>query len=339
MPPQPRLSSNRGALIPENRDDHSFDTVPSYRGGTENKDFYQNSTRSRDNNRINNNPLNYEVPDYERQRYQGNNGNPLNRNNQSFIGPQRNDDREYQRNNDRERHFNPNNQKERILTDNSSESNSHSKPNFNPTATQSNSRNSNNNGKIGGQSQNISRGQSSHSKTSNIPRNGTENQDMQRNQNHNPNISNNRGMNNQQYRGGMGGYGGMGGGYGNMGMGSMYGMGGMGMGMGMGMMGPFSWIYSLNNIIHSIPMMVDVLGMNSQMIYDLYNQILALLMKLINLVKRSDFRRFLQQKSRRSRALRIIFIVISMGLASQAIRLVRLLSQYDFSQNRLLTNM
>jgi hypothetical protein len=121
-----------------------------------------------------------------------------------------------------------------------------------------------------------------------------------------------------------------------MGMGGMYGMGGMG--MGMGMMGPFSWIYSLNNIIHSIPMMVDVLGMNSQMVYDLYNQVLGILMKIINFVKKSDFRRFLQQKSRRSKALRIIFILASMGLASQAMRLVKLLAQYDFSQNRLLTN-
>ena len=139
---------------------------------------------------------------------------------------------------------------------------------------------------------------------------------------------------------GMGGgrYGGMGGGYGGYG-GGMYGMGGMGMGMGMGMgshmmMGPFSWIYSLNNIVHSIPMMMDVLGMNSQMLYHLYIETCSMLMKIVNIVKRSDFRRFLQQKSRRSQALRMIFILVSMGLASQAVRIAKLIAQYNFSHRR-----
>lgn len=330
MPPEPRQSFNRGALIPESKDDDSFSTVQSYERGSENKDFYQNSTRSRDNIRINGNSFNYEDPEYEKQGFLKNNGS--NRNNQSFIGPQRGND---QRSNDREHHFNPNNQKQRIMADNPSDSNSNQKNNS--TNTQNNSRNTFNNNNSGGQSQNMSSGQS---KTSNLPQNGNEKNDMNRSRKHDPYTSNNRGMNNQYHRGGMGGgyggMGGMGGGYGGMGMGGMYGMGGMG--MGMGMMGPFSWIYSLNNIIHSIPMMVDVLGMNSQMVYDLYNQILGMLMKIINFVKKSDFRRFLQQKSRRSKALRIIFILASMGLASQAMRLVKLLAQYDFSQNRLLTN-
>ena len=147
------------------------------------------------------------------------------------------------------------------------------------------------------------------------------------------------------FGGGMnrGGYGGMGGGYGGYGGGSMYGMGGMGMGMGMGMgshmmMGPFSWIYSLNNIVHSIPMMLDVLGMNSQMLYHIFNETCALLMKIINLVKRSDFRRFLQQKSRRSKMLRLVFIIGAMGLASQALRLAKLIADYHFSQRRRMHN-
>ena len=136
-----------------------------------------------------------------------------------------------------------------------------------------------------------------------------------------------------------GGYGGMGGGYGGYGGGGMYGMGGMGMGMGSHMMmGPFSWIYSLNNIVHSIPMMLDVLGMNSQMLYHIFNETCALLMKIINLVKRSDFRRFLQQKSRRSKMLRFVFIIGSMGLASQALRLAKLIADYHFSQRRRMQN-
>ena len=139
-----------------------------------------------------------------------------------------------------------------------------------------------------------------------------------------------------RYGGMNGGYGGMSGGYGGYGGGSMYGMGGMGMGMGMGMgshmmMGPFSWIYSLNSIVHSIPMMLDVLGMNSQMLYNVYLETCALIMKIVNVVKRSDFRRFLQQKSRRSKALRTIFILVSMGLASQAVRLAKMIAENNFN--------
>lgn len=135
------------------------------------------------------------------------------------------------------------------------------------------------------------------------------------------------------------GYGGMGGGYGGYGGGGMYGMGGMGMGMGMGMgshmmMGPFSWIYSLNNLVHSIPMMMDILGMNSQMLYQIFNQTCAMLMKIVTIVRTSGFRRFLQQKSRRSKVLRLIFIFGSMGLASQALKLAKLIAEYHYNQRR-----
>lgn len=141
-----------------------------------------------------------------------------------------------------------------------------------------------------------------------------------------------------------GGYGGMSGGYGGYGGGGMYGMGGMGMGMGMGMgshmmMGPFSWIYSLNNIVHSIPMMMDVLGMNSQMLYQMFSQTYTLLMTVVTLVKRSEFRRFLQHKSRRSKALRFMFIIGAMGIASQVVRLAKLIAAHHFSQRRRLRNL
>jgi hypothetical protein len=143
-----------------------------------------------------------------------------------------------------------------------------------------------------------------------------------------------------------GGYGGMNGGYGGYGGGGMYGMGGMEMGMGMGMgmgshmmMGPFSWIYSLNNIVHSIPMMMDVLGMNSQMLYQMFSQTYKLLMTVVTLIKRSEFRRFLQHKSRRSKALRFMFIVGAMGIASQMIRIAKLIAVHHFSQRRRLRNL
>jgi hypothetical protein len=137
-----------------------------------------------------------------------------------------------------------------------------------------------------------------------------------------------------------GGYGGMSGGYGGYGGAGLYGMGGMGMGMGSHMMmGPFSWIYSLNNIVHSIPMMMDVLGMNSQMLYQMFSQTCKLLMTVVTLVKRSEFRRFLQHKSRRSKALRFMFIVGAMGIASQVVRLAKLIAAHHFSQRRRLRNL
>ena len=180
-----------------------------------------------------------------------------------------------------------------------------------------------------------------HSASSNNQRNNGQNQNNTGFGNRSGGGLGGGGLNNGGYRGSMGGgYGGYGGG-----MGGMYGMGGMGMGMGMGMGshmmmgmgGPMSWIYSLNSIVHSIPMMMDVLGMNSQMLYKLYCETCVLLMKIVNIVKRSDFRRFLQQKSRRSKALRFIFVIVSMGLASQAVRLARLIAIQNFSQrNKLL---
>ena len=178
-----------------------------------------------------------------------------------------------------------------------------------------------------------------HSASSNNQRNNGQNQNNTGFGNRSGGGLGGGGLNNGGYRGGMGGgYGGYGGG-----MGGMYGMGGMGMGMGMGshmmmgMGGPMSWIYSLNSIVHSIPMMMDILGMNSQMLYKLYCETCVLLMKIVNIVKRSDFRRFLQQKSRRSKALRFIFVIVSMGLASQAVRLARLIAIQNFSQrNKLL---
>ena len=93
---------------------------------------------------------------------------------------------------------------------------------------------------------------------------------------------------------GMGGYGG-GGMYG--GMGSMYGMG-MGMGMspmmmGGGMMsGPMSWVYSLQAIVHSIGYAINVVGMNSHMLYHLFNQLWGMVIHSMELIKKSTFRKW-----------------------------------------------
>ena len=94
---------------------------------------------------------------------------------------------------------------------------------------------------------------------------------------------------------GMGGMGMGGGMYG--GMGSMYGMG-MGMGMspmmmGGGMMsGPMSWIYSLQAIVHSIGYAINVVGMNSHMLYHLFNQIWGMVIHATEFIKKSSFRKW-----------------------------------------------
>ena len=121
------------------------------------------------------------------------------------------------------------------------------------------------------------------------------------NDNHNDINSNSMGSGGS-YRGGMGmgngmGMGGYGGGMG-MGMGSMYGMG-MGMGMnpmmmGMGgmMSGPMSWIYSLQAIVHSIGYAINVVGMNSHMLYHLFNQLWGIVTHSVEFVKKSTFRKW-----------------------------------------------
>ena len=153
------------------------------------------------------------------------------------------------------------------------------------------------------------------------------------------------------YGGGMYGGGGMGG------MGGMYGMYGMGMspmmmgGTGYGM-GLLSWVYSLNAMVHSVGYghawisfrfssfshgttsfprssrryAINVIGMNSHMLHQLFLQFWTTLQHAVDVVKRSKIRRWFQQKSRRSAALRAAFVVVAMGLAHQ-VRVRKALSQ------------
>jgi len=144
------------------------------------------------------------------------------------------------------------------------------------------------------------------------------------------------------YSGGYGGYGGVGGGFGgSAGMGAMMGLSSM-MGMyGLGSMGgPLSWLYSLNYFVSSLGIMYEWFGMNSHAILQLYHSTLGMIRRLVMIIRQSSFRRWLQQKSRKSAVVRFLFVVITMGIVSQAITLARFIyNEYKrYGAQRLLEN-
>lgn len=60
-----------------------------------------------------------------------------------------------------------------------------------------------------------------------------------------------------------------------------------------------------------------MIGMNSHILHQLFLQFWTTLQHAVDVVKRSKIRRWFQQKSRRSAALRAAFVVVAMGLAHQ----------------------
>jgi hypothetical protein len=142
-----------------------------------------------------------------------------------------------------------------------------------------------------------------------------------------------QGLHNDSYRseyghgnyGMMNGYGGYGmGGYGGMGYG-MYGMGYGGMGYGgMGMlMGPMAWINSINYLFMTVHQLVGMLGMNSHLFVNMVKGLSLSLQRFEATIRQSSFRFWLQQKSKKSKLLRFIFVLASMALAAQGARFFR----------------
>ena len=114
------------------------------------------------------------------------------------------------------------------------------------------------------------------------------------------------------------------GGYG-MGMGSMYGMGygmmGYG-GMGM-MMGPLSFINSINYFIMSIGQIFSMVGMSSHALSGTFQNIVTALKHLELSIRQSEFRRWLQLKSKKSKVLRFVFVISAMAISMQGARMVK----------------
>lgn len=99
-------------------------------------------------------------------------------------------------------------------------------------------------------------------------------------------------------------------------------MGGYG---GAGMMGPFSFIYSLNYFIASFSQIVNMLGANSFMVVELFHTIKNVLKDVEMNIRRSAFRKWIQRKSKKSAVFRYLFVLSSMFITSQLIRIARYL--------------
>lgn len=102
-------------------------------------------------------------------------------------------------------------------------------------------------------------------------------------------------------------------------------LGGMSMGMS-GMMNNslFSWLYSINYFLTSIAMLFDVNSPMYMVFCQLYTNVRMSVHRLVTIIRSSAIRRWLQRKSRQSNVFRVIIILISMAIASQSVKLVRL---------------
>ena len=154
--------------------------------------------------------------------------------------------------------------------------------------------------------------------------------------NSNPQPTNN--SNAQRPQQGMGGYGmnmgGMGRGMGMGGMGMGYGFRpGMGMGMGMGgFMDPFmnsvQWLHSLNYLVYTIGHMAELLGMNANAILQGYQTVKNMIKHIIDIIKQSDTRIWLKNKSKKSKLLRFLFVFVTMATTALIIQLIQYIHAY-----------
>jgi len=127
--------------------------------------------------------------------------------------------------------------------------------------------------------------------------------------------------------GGYGGYGGMGMGMGmGMGYGGMGGMGYYGGGMMNPMMGilsgPLSLIYSINYLIGSLGQIMELLGMNSQALLQTYRTAYDAYIRVVEQIRTSETRRWLQRKCKKSALLRFLLVTASCAVVAAAMRVL-----------------
>jgi hypothetical protein len=129
----------------------------------------------------------------------------------------------------------------------------------------------------------------------------------------------------------------MGGGYnpygGGMFPGGMYGgmmMGGMmgHPGAGGGMMG---FLYTMNYFVNMASQVVYFLGMNSHRITEAVKSAKTALVNLEKIVRQSEFRRWMQRKSKKSVILRYLFVFMSAVLAHQLTTIARFAIEHYLS--------
>jgi hypothetical protein len=83
------------------------------------------------------------------------------------------------------------------------------------------------------------------------------------------------------------------------------------------------WLQKLNYIIYTVGHMMDTIGMNASAIMQCYCMVSERLQQLLQIVKQSEFRKWIKQKSKKSKVLKYLFVFLSMILTSLAIRTVR----------------
>lgn len=172
----------------------------------------------------------------------------------------------------------------------------------------------------------------------NSVRNNSKNQINNQNQN-NSSVNITNPPNNISYNGGgynsYNAYGGYNPGMMGMGMMSPYMMGGHGM---MGGTGPMSFIYSINYSIAMIGQVITMLGMSTQAIMHLYHMAVDTFMKVEKMIRQSAIRRWFQQKSKKSPLLRWIFILSTMAVVNQVVKLLKYLIEYQLNKNKVITS-
>ena len=93
------------------------------------------------------------------------------------------------------------------------------------------------------------------------------------------------------------------------------------------------YLQSLSYLIYSLGQMFDMIGMNANSIINGYNMIYNMVQKLIHIAKTSHFRKWMQSKSKKSKVVRFLFVILSMVATSLAMRLFHFLSVYMDMQN------
>lgn len=107
----------------------------------------------------------------------------------------------------------------------------------------------------------------------------------------------------------------------------MPGMGG-GSGDGNPLMTSLQYLQGLSYVVYSLGQMFDMIGMNASSIYQGYLMIYNMIQKLILIAKNSSFRKWMQSKSKKSKIVRYVFVVLSMVATYSAIYLFHIISAY-----------
>jgi hypothetical protein len=88
------------------------------------------------------------------------------------------------------------------------------------------------------------------------------------------------------------------------------------------------WLQYLNYIVYSLGNIIDMIGMNANAIVNAYHVASGFMQNLIKIIKQSDFRKWMLQKSKKSKVVRYLFVFLSMLATHLTFRLIRFLYYY-----------